>query len=205
VSGFSPVTLPFLGLVFVVALCVSILAVWRDHTDNAHTLWYVFSLTLCSVSVLFFYIYENSRAIQSTPLSGMAGTIAVTFVKASMDVQEEIYILLTEGALLILPPILSYLINGIFGCGFAIEAKALILEESAEEITSTNDSDSEKAVYAKVSKPGQTAELRHRGGRIRDGSAAPRDLESGCDRDANAYEAPATKRHELRKRLQTPY
>jgi hypothetical protein len=90
VSGFSPVTLSFLGLVFVVALCVSILAVWRDHTDNAHTLWYVFSLTLCSVSVLFFYIYENSRAIQSTPLSGMAETIAVTFVKASMDVQEEI-------------------------------------------------------------------------------------------------------------------
>ena len=84
----------------------------------------------------------------------MAGTIAVTFVKASMDVQEEI--LLTAGALLILPPILSYLINGIFGCGFAIEAKALILEESAEEITSTNDPDSEKAVYAKVSKPGLT-------------------------------------------------
>ena len=153
-SGFSPVTLSFLGLVFVVALCVSILAVRRDHTDNAHTLWYVFSLTLCSVSVLFFYIYENSRAIQSTPLSGMAETIAVTFVKASMDVQEEI--LLTAGALLILPPILSYLINGIFGCGFATEAKALILEESAEEITSTNDPDSEKAVYAKVSKPGLT-------------------------------------------------
>lgn len=120
--------------------------------------------------MLFFYIYENSRAIQSTPLSGMAGTIAVTFVKASMDVQEEI--LLTAGALLILPPILSYLINGIFGCGFAIEAKALILEESAEEITSTNDPDSEKAVYAKVSKPGLTAELRYRGGRIRDGSAS---------------------------------
>jgi hypothetical protein len=70
VSGFSPFTLSFLGLVFVVALCVSILAVRRDHTDNAHTLWYVFSLTLCSVSVLFFYIYEKSRAIQSTPLGG---------------------------------------------------------------------------------------------------------------------------------------
>ena len=44
-----------------------------------------------------------------------------------MDVREGIYILLTAGELLILPPILSYLINGIFGCGFAIEAKALIL------------------------------------------------------------------------------
>jgi hypothetical protein len=66
-----------------------------------------------------------------------------------MDVQEEIYILLTAGALLILPPI-RYLINGIFSCGFAIEAKALILEESAEEITSTNDPDSEKVVYARV-------------------------------------------------------
>jgi hypothetical protein len=119
------------------------------HTDNAHTLWYVFSLTL-SVSVLFFYIYENSRAIQSTPLGGMTGTIAVTFMKASMDVREGIYILLTAGALLILPQILSYLISGIFGCGFAIEAKALILEESAEEITSTNDPDSEKAAYARV-------------------------------------------------------
>lgn len=116
-SGFSPVTLSLLGVVFVTALCLSILAVRRDHPDHVHTLWYVFSLTLCSVSVLFFYIYENSRAIQSTPLGGMAGTIAVTFMKASMDVREEIYILLTAGALLILPQILSYLISGIFGCG----------------------------------------------------------------------------------------
>jgi 4TM region of DNA translocase FtsK/SpoIIIE len=107
VSGFSPVTLSFLGLVFVVALCVSILAVRRDHTDNAHTLWYVFSLTLCSVSVLFFYTYEKSRAIQSTPLGGMAGRIPVTFMRASMDVREGIYILLTAGALLILPQILG--------------------------------------------------------------------------------------------------
>jgi hypothetical protein len=30
----------------------------------------------------FFYIYENSRAIQSTALGAMAGTIAVTFMKA---------------------------------------------------------------------------------------------------------------------------
>jgi hypothetical protein len=79
----------------------------------------------------------------------MAGRIPVTFMRASMDVREGIYILLTAGALLILPQILSYLINGILGCGFAIEAKALILEESAEEITSTN-ADSEKAVYARV-------------------------------------------------------
>jgi hypothetical protein len=117
VSGFSPVTLSFMGLVFVVALCLSILAVRRDHPDHVHALWYVFSLTFCAMSVLFFYIYEHSRAIQSTPLGGMTGTIAVTFMKASMDVREEIYILLTAGALLILPQILSYLISGIFGCG----------------------------------------------------------------------------------------
>ena len=67
-SGFSPVTLLFLGLAFAVALCLSILVVRRDHPDHVHTLWYVFSLTLCAVSVLFFYIYENSRAIQNTPL-----------------------------------------------------------------------------------------------------------------------------------------
>jgi hypothetical protein len=77
----------------------------------------VFSLTLCSVSVLFFYIYDNSLAIQGTPLGGMPGTIAVMFMKASMDVREEIYILLTVGSLLILPQILSYLISGMFGCG----------------------------------------------------------------------------------------
>jgi hypothetical protein len=93
------------------------------------------------VPVLFFYIYENSREIQSKPLGGMAGTIAVTLMKASMDGREGIYILLTAGALLILPKILGCLISGIFGCGFAIEAKAPILEESAEEITSTNDPD----------------------------------------------------------------
>jgi hypothetical protein len=70
---------------------------------RAFTEWYVLSPMLCAVSVLFFYIYENSRAIQSTPLGGMTGTIAVTFMTASMDVREGIYILLTAGALLILP------------------------------------------------------------------------------------------------------
>jgi hypothetical protein len=45
---------------------------------RAFTEWYVLSPMLCAVSVLFFYIYENSRAIQSTPLGGMTGTIAVT-------------------------------------------------------------------------------------------------------------------------------
>ena len=109
-------------------------------------------------------------AIQSTPLGGMAGTTAVTFMKAfdgcsGGDIHPSDSRRVAHTAA-------SYLINGIFGCGFAIEAKALILEESAEEITSTNDPDSEKAVYAKVSKPGLTAELRYRGGRIRDGSAS---------------------------------
>ena len=169
-SGFSPVTLSFLGLVFVVALCVSILAVRRDHTDNAHTLWYVFSLTLCSVSVLFFYIYENSRAIQSTPLSGMAGTIAVTFVKASMDVQEEI--LLTAGALLILPQILSSLISGIFRLLIRHRGKSPYpgrkrRGDNVDERSRFRESGLCQSVQAWAD-----AELRHRGGRIRDGSAS---------------------------------
>jgi hypothetical protein len=117
VSGLSAVTLPSLGLVFVVTLCLSIRMVRRDHPHHVHTLWYVFSLTLCTVSVLFFYIYKNALSIQATPLSGMPGTIAVMFMNASMDVREELYILMTLAALLILPQILSYLISGIFGCG----------------------------------------------------------------------------------------
>jgi hypothetical protein len=52
----------------------------------------VFTDALLSVYV-FFYAYENSRAIQSAPLGGMAGTIAVTFMKASMDAREGIYTL----------------------------------------------------------------------------------------------------------------
>src|ERR1700726_2989847 len=117
VSTLLAVTLPFLGLVFVVALWLSIGSVRREHPHHVHTLWYVFSLTLCSMSVLFFYIYENARSIQSTPLSGLPGRIAVMLMNASMDVWEELYILMTFSALLILPQILSYLISGIFGCG----------------------------------------------------------------------------------------
>jgi hypothetical protein len=52
----------------------------------------VFTDALLSVCV-FFYAYENSRAIQSAPLGGMAETIAVTFMKASMDAREGIYTL----------------------------------------------------------------------------------------------------------------
>jgi hypothetical protein len=58
----------------------------------------------------------------------------------------------------ILPQILRYLINGTLVCGFAIEAKAFIFEESAEETTPTNDPDSEKRFMSECSKSGQTAE-----------------------------------------------
>jgi hypothetical protein len=151
VSGFSPVTLSLLELVFLVMPCLSITAVWRDHADHAHTLWYVFSLTLCSVSVLFYYAYENSRAIQSAPLGGMAGAIAVTFMKASMVVREGIHALLTAGELLIPPLIFSYLINGILGWGFAIEAKAPYPQRKRRVNNADERSpDSEKAVYARV-------------------------------------------------------
>jgi hypothetical protein len=37
--------------------------------------------------VLFFHVYENSRAIQSAPLGGKTGTIAVTLMNASFSVR----------------------------------------------------------------------------------------------------------------------
>ena len=148
-SGFSPVTLSLLELVFVVALCLSILAVRRDHPDHVHTFTVrVFTDALLSVCV-FFYPYEYSRDPERAARRN--GWNDRSHVHEGFDGCSEGDIHpLTAGALLILPQILSYLINGILGCGFAIEAKALVLEESAEEITSTNDPDSEKAVYARV-------------------------------------------------------
>jgi hypothetical protein len=108
-------TLPFLGLAFAVTLCLSIMIIRRDHPHHVHTLWYILSLTLCSVSVLFLYIYRNATSIQNT--SGMPGKIAVIFINTSMDVREELYILIILSALFILPQVLSYFISGIFGCG----------------------------------------------------------------------------------------
>lgn len=116
-SGLSTVILVPLGLVLVVVLCAAIAMVRRDHPHHVHTLWYLFSLTLCSVSVLFLYIYKNAVSIQNTPLSGMPGRVAVMFLGASMDVREELLILGTFAALFILPQILSYFISGVFGCG----------------------------------------------------------------------------------------
>jgi hypothetical protein len=155
VSGFSPVTLSLLELVFVVALCLAILAVRRGHPDHVHTSWYVFSLTLCSVSVLSFYAYENSRAIQSAPLGGMAGTTAVRFMKASMDVREGIYILLTAGALSYCRKYSAILLTEHSVADSPSRQKPL---ESAEETTPTNDPDSEKRFMPECSKSGQTAE-----------------------------------------------
>jgi hypothetical protein len=117
VSILSAITLPFLGLVFVVTFYRSILFVRRDHPDHAHTLWYIFSLTLCPVSLLFLYIFKNATSIQDTLLSGTPGKIAIVLMNTSMDVREELYLLGALSALLILPQIMSYLISGIFGCG----------------------------------------------------------------------------------------
>ena len=116
-SGLSAVTLALLGLVSVVTLCLSILTIRREHPHHVHTLWYIFSLTICIVSVLFFYIFKNAGSIQNSLLGGVPGAAAVIFMNASMDVRGEIYILLALIALFILPQIMSYLISGIFGCG----------------------------------------------------------------------------------------
>jgi len=117
VSELSAVTLSLLGLTLLVTLCLSIMILRRDHPHHVHTLWYIFSLTLCSVSVLFLYIYENATSGQNTFLSGTPGTIATFFIDTSMDVRGELHILAILGALFILPQILSYLISGLFGCG----------------------------------------------------------------------------------------
>ncbi|MER9631005.1 hypothetical protein [Mesorhizobium sp. M0296] len=116
-SGLSAVALPFFSLAFVVTLCLSIMIVRRDHPHHVHTLWYIFSLTLCSVSILFLYVYRNATSIQDTILSGMPGKIAVIFMDTSMDVHEELYILATLSSLFIMPQVISYFISGIFGCG----------------------------------------------------------------------------------------
>jgi len=116
VSEFSIAALSLLGLSSVVILCLAIFSIRRDHPHHIHTLWYIFSLTLCAVSVLFLYIYANKN-VQGTLLDGATGQIAVIFMNASMDVREEIYILIVILALFVLPQILSYGISGTFGCG----------------------------------------------------------------------------------------
>src|SRR5271166_3496414 len=85
-------------------------AIRRDHPHHVHTLWYVFSLTFCSVSLLFFYIYKNARTIGATPLGDehIRENIAVFFMNSSTEVREEVYILAAIGSLLIVPQILSY-------------------------------------------------------------------------------------------------
>ena len=118
-SGLPAVVLLLLGLVLFVILCFSIVAIRRDHPHHVHTLWYVFSLTFCSVSLLFFYIYKNARTIGATPLGDehIRENIAVFFMNSSTEVREEVYILAAIGSLLIVPQLLSYFVNGLFGCG----------------------------------------------------------------------------------------
>ena len=116
-SGLLPAAWACLAVGSFGALCFSITTIRRDHAQHVHTLWYVFSLTLCCVSVLFAYIYASATSIQSSLLGGWTGKLAVLFMGASMDVREELYILGTVAALLIAPQVLSYVLSGVFGCG----------------------------------------------------------------------------------------
>jgi hypothetical protein len=117
VSGLLAVAWASLAVGSLGALCFSITIIRRSHPQHVHTLWYVFSLTLCCVSVLFAYIYANATSIQNSLLGGWTGKLAVLVMGASMDVREELYILGTAAALLIAPQILSYVLSGVFGCG----------------------------------------------------------------------------------------
>jgi hypothetical protein len=116
-SSLPAIGMGALGLASVAILCISTVVVRRDHPNHVHTLWYIFSLTLCSVSALFAYIYANARSISTTWLGGTLGTLATMFMNMSMDVRGEMYVLAVVTALLIFPQIMSYLVSGIFGCG----------------------------------------------------------------------------------------
>jgi hypothetical protein len=124
INRLSDVMLALLGLVFVVTLFISIMAIRRDHPHHIHTLWYTFSLTLCAVFILLTYAYYTAAPSVSRgtifsdmpPLSGLPGRAALFFMHTSMDSSVEILTLLTIGLLLILPQVMSYVISGLFGC-----------------------------------------------------------------------------------------
>jgi hypothetical protein len=107
ISGLSGVTLALLGVAFVVTLSLSIMAIRRDRPHHVHTLWYTFSLTLCSVSILFIYAYYTAAPSVSRgtifsdmpPLSDLPGHAALFFMHTSMDANVEILTLLTIGYL----------------------------------------------------------------------------------------------------------
>jgi hypothetical protein len=102
-----------------VGLCLSIIAIRRDHPHHVYDLWYIFSLTLCAVSILFFYWWYIGW-LHPPPTflyTDTMGKIAYDFIVTSTNAREELYVLLIVSTLLIVPQALGYLLSGIFGCG----------------------------------------------------------------------------------------
>lgn len=104
-----------IAIALLVLLFISIAFVRRDHPSHVHTLWYLFSLTLCTTSLLFLLIYRH--VITDSAFGGWPATIGSVFLDMSMDVRGEVYTLAGFAMLLILPQFLSYCISGLFGCG----------------------------------------------------------------------------------------
>lgn len=116
-NGWSDIALLGLGALSICMLSVSIIAVRRDQQHHVHTVWYIFSLTLCLMLALDLYIYVSFITERRSSFGQAAGDIIIFVFNSSTKVSEEIYILIFIFWILIVPQTLSYIISGIFGCG----------------------------------------------------------------------------------------
>jgi hypothetical protein len=114
---------------YIVVICLFITLIREKHGGEVHTLWFVFVLTTGFGFAIYYYlnisgsivISENGihvveRSSVEGGFFGFLEKLLKWWLQSSINVEEELTILLYVVVAVILPQSLSYVISGIFGC-----------------------------------------------------------------------------------------
>jgi hypothetical protein len=112
----SALTFSILGMVSIIALCLSIFIVRRDHPNHICTIWLGFSFTLCFVGAWNLVTYLSAVYTRGPLFGKTIDNIILPWLRSLAEVSAEIAILIFIFWIFVVPQILSYFLSGVFGC-----------------------------------------------------------------------------------------
>jgi hypothetical protein len=113
-----------LGWAALMAIAACTFLIREEHAGHVYTLWYLFWLTSCCASLIFFYLesldvlnfdqFYMLRLPEGAPFWQRA---LRWYFGVSTDISGEITLLLLLVGVIAVPQALSFLVSGLFGCG----------------------------------------------------------------------------------------
>jgi hypothetical protein len=93
-------------------------ALGKRHSVHLYRLWYFFSFFVCITLLIMIWAHSVNAFDKSGAATGKAGNYVLWAIKSYTDTKFEVSILSSAIFLIIVPPVITYLITGLYGFAY---------------------------------------------------------------------------------------